>query len=218
MGAARPFSSSKTLSSPAFLTSCRRPAGRQVNSVTCSAAASATKARLANTFPGSVLGFTVDQVVHDYGDVCQCVTALAVERQVPISTDEFRTLNRCIDNAIADAVASFAAEHLRLTDIARQALTAIRTGNIGIGGATGTLLAHALDELRSLTERTLPDPLRAVRCQHGDSALVEDFVGGEAPDDGGESHAAVGDGHVDVGDARQRTHDGELVLRDGPES
>ena len=25
-------------------------------------------------------GFTVDQVVHDYGDVCQCVTALAVER------------------------------------------------------------------------------------------------------------------------------------------
>jgi hypothetical protein len=39
-------------------------------------------------------GFSVDQVVHDYGDVCQCVTALAVEEDVPISTDEFRTLNR----------------------------------------------------------------------------------------------------------------------------
>src|ERR1700733_582973 len=52
-------------------------------------------------------GFTIDQVVHDYGDVCQCVTALAVEQQVLISTDEFRTLNRCLDNAIADAVASF---------------------------------------------------------------------------------------------------------------
>jgi hypothetical protein len=124
-------------------------------------------------------GFSVDQVVHDYGDVCQSVTALAVEQREPISADEFRTLNRCLDNAIADAVASFgsarqtsidrqaetlqqrlvvfAAEHRRLADIADQSLTAIRTGNIGISGATGTLLAHALDELRSLTERTLPE-------------------------------------------------------------
>src|SRR3984957_3731261 len=53
------------------------------------------------------LGFSVDQVVHDYGDICQSVTALAVEQNIPISTDEFRTLNRCLDNAIADAVASF---------------------------------------------------------------------------------------------------------------
>ena len=27
-------------------------------------------------------GFSVDQVVHDYGDVCQCVTALAVEQSL----------------------------------------------------------------------------------------------------------------------------------------
>jgi hypothetical protein len=125
------------------------------------------------------LGFTVDQVVHDYGDVCQSVTALAVEQQIPISTDEFRTLNRCLDNAIADAVASFgsarqtsidrqaetlqqrlvafAAEQRRLIDIATQSLAAIRTGNIGISGATGTLLAHALEELHSLADRTLPE-------------------------------------------------------------
>ena len=124
-------------------------------------------------------GFSIDQVVHDYGDVCQSVTALAVEQDVPISTDEFRTLNRCLDNAIADAVASFgsarqtsldrqaetlqqrlvtfAAEHRRLIDIAIQSLAAIKTGNIGISGATGTLLAHALDELHSLTDRTLPE-------------------------------------------------------------
>jgi hypothetical protein len=124
-------------------------------------------------------GFSVDQVVHDYGDVCQSVTGLAVEQEVPISTDEFRTLNRCLDNAIADAVASFgsarqtsmdrqaetlqqrlvvfAAEHRRLIDIAIQSLTAVKTGNIGINGATGTLLAHALEELRSLTDRTLPE-------------------------------------------------------------
>src|ERR1700691_3030859 len=124
-------------------------------------------------------GFSVDQVVHDYGDVCQSVTALAVEQEILISTDEFRTLNRCLDNAIADAVASFgsarqtsidrqaetlqqrlvafAAEHRRLIDIAIQSLAAIKTGNIGISGATGTLLAHALDELSSLTDRTLPE-------------------------------------------------------------
>ncbi|MGA2366605.1 MAG: hypothetical protein ABSG12_14055 [Steroidobacteraceae bacterium] len=125
------------------------------------------------------LGFSVDQVVHDYGDVCQSVTALAVEQNEPISTDEFRTLNRCLDNAIADAVASFgsgrqksidheavtlqqrliafAAEHRQLTDIALKALTAIQTGNIGINGATGTLLAHTLEELSSLTDRSLPE-------------------------------------------------------------
>jgi hypothetical protein len=128
-------------------------------------------------------GFSVDQVVHDYGDVCQCVTALAIEEDFAISADEFRTLNRCLDNAIADAVASFgsaqkrsidhqtetlqqrlvifAAEHLRLIDIAAQSLTALKTGNIGIAGATGTLLAHTLDELRSLPDRTLPQILLA---------------------------------------------------------
>ena len=53
------------------------------------------------------LGFTVDQVVHDYGDLCQAITDLAVERDAPFAVDEFRTLNRCLDNAIADAVTAF---------------------------------------------------------------------------------------------------------------
>jgi hypothetical protein len=125
------------------------------------------------------LGFSVDQVVHDYGDICQSVTALAVEQNIPISTDEFRTLNRCLDNAIADAVtaygsarqssmesqaetmqqrvAVFAVEHRRLVDIAIHSYAAIKTGNIGVTGATGTLLIHALSELSSLVERTLPE-------------------------------------------------------------
>ena len=127
-------------------------------------------------------GFRVDQVVHDYGDVCQCVTALAVEQNTAISTDEFRTLNRCLDNAIADAVASFGAarqtaadrqadtwqerlnayavEQRRLVDIAIRSFTAIKTGNIGTTGATGTLLDHALEELRGLADRVLPEILR----------------------------------------------------------
>jgi hypothetical protein len=52
----------------------------------------------------------VDQVVHHYGDVCQAVTELAVRRGSSITTDEFRTLNRCLDEAIADAVTVFADE------------------------------------------------------------------------------------------------------------
>ena len=126
-------------------------------------------------------GFTVDQVVHDYGDVCQSVTALAVERATPISTDEFRTLNRCLDNAIADAVASFGAarqvsldrvtqtwqqriadfiaDHRRLTAIADQSFTAIKTGNIGPGGATGDLLTLTLKELEEITDQLQPPPV-----------------------------------------------------------
>jgi hypothetical protein len=46
-------------------------------------------------------GFSVSQVVHDYGDVCQAITELAVETNAPISTDDFRVLNRCLDEAIA---------------------------------------------------------------------------------------------------------------------
>jgi len=125
------------------------------------------------------LGYTVDQVVHDYGDVCQAVTELAGEEHAPISTDEFRTLNRCLDNAIADAVTSFgharqvllddqaetlqqrlhyyALEHRRLVDIALQSYAVIKTGRIGATGATGTLLFHTLEELRSLADRTLPE-------------------------------------------------------------
>ena len=53
------------------------------------------------------LGYSVDQVVHDYGDLCQAITDLAFERDAPFATSEFRTLNRCLDNAIADAVTEF---------------------------------------------------------------------------------------------------------------
>jgi hypothetical protein len=53
-------------------------------------------------------GFTIEQVVRDYGDVCQAVTKLAIETGVPISVGEFHTFNLCIDNAIAGAVTAYA--------------------------------------------------------------------------------------------------------------
>jgi len=125
------------------------------------------------------LGYTIDQVVHDYGDVCQAVTELAGEEDECITAVEFRTLNRCLDNAIADAVTSygharqvlnndhavtlehrlrsFSDEYQRLTDMALQAYAAIKTGTVGVTGSTGTLLLHTLEELRSLADRMLPE-------------------------------------------------------------
>ena len=125
------------------------------------------------------LGFTVDQVVHHYGDVCQAITELAVKKKSPINTDEFRTLNRCLDEAIADAVTAFgderetaildqavnlhtrlgalADEQRRLVDMCLQTLAAIQTGKLAAGGATGTALVKTLEELRELIDRTLPE-------------------------------------------------------------
>ena len=57
------------------------------------------------------LGFNISQVVHDYGDICQAITEIAVEEKLPITTEEFHTLNRCLDAAIAEAVT----EHARIT-------------------------------------------------------------------------------------------------------
>ena len=69
-------------------------------------------------------GFTLAQVVHGYGDVCQAVTELAIESESPISADEFKTLNRCLDEAIAQAVTEYARQ--RDLSVARQRNRAVR--------------------------------------------------------------------------------------------
>jgi signal transduction histidine kinase len=124
-------------------------------------------------------GFTVDQVVHDYGDLCQAIADLAFERSVPIEVDEFRTLNRCLDNGIADAVTEYAfqrnslesnsvkalnerlgflAHELRnLIHTATLAVMAIKAGNVGATGATGALLDRSLIGMRNLIDRSLAD-------------------------------------------------------------
>ena len=123
-------------------------------------------------------GFTVSQVVHDYGDVCQSITDLAMELNAPISTDDFRTLNRCLDDAIAGAVTEFGrgrnqsgiegeaargserlgflAHELRnLTNTALLAFEALKTGTVGVAGNTGAVLQRSLLATRGLIERSL---------------------------------------------------------------
>ena len=125
-------------------------------------------------------GFTVDQVVHDYGDLCQAITELALEHDAPVTTDEFRTLNRCLDNAIADAVTEFGrqrddqisdegtramgerlgalAHELRnLLSTAMLSVAAIKAGEVGLKGATGAVLDRSLIGLRNVIDRSLAD-------------------------------------------------------------
>jgi signal transduction histidine kinase len=105
-------------------------------------------------------GFTVAQVVHDYGDVCQAVTELAVELKEPITADEFHSFNRCLDDAMSQAVTGyqdlreevaasqeverlgfFAHELRNLLQTATISFEALKRGNIGINGATEVRLA-----------------------------------------------------------------------------
>lgn len=124
------------------------------------------------------VGFTVDQVVHDYGDLCQSVTEMVVEQGLTVTAAEFRTFNRCLDEAIADAVAEFgrqrdqftADEHTRtenertgvlahelrnLIGNAILAFAAIKKGRVGVTGATGAMLDRSLIGLRDLVDRAV---------------------------------------------------------------
>jgi hypothetical protein len=108
-------------------------------------------------------GFTVSQVVHDYGNVCQSVTDLAVEMGVPVSTDDFRTLNRCLDDAIGIAVTEYT-RHQQLTSqgqsnelrtLISTAITAferLQTGSVGITSTTGALVHRSLLDMRTCLE------------------------------------------------------------------
>lgn len=125
-------------------------------------------------------GFTLEQVVRDYGDVCQAITQLAEETGASIKIEEFRTLNLCLDNAIAGAVTEYAlqkatteaetsyqalnaklgplAHELRNhLQIATYAVKAIKAGNVGLSGTTGAMLDRSLKGMSNLIDRSLAE-------------------------------------------------------------
>lgn len=129
------------------------------------------------------LGFPVDQVVHAYGDLCQSITDLAVERDAPFSVDTFRTLNRCLDNAIADAVTAFAVQRDALVDgrkaaeeneklgylahelrnhlnVSLLSFAAIESGRLSISGSTGAMMKRSLQSVKGLIDQTLSEVRR----------------------------------------------------------
>lgn len=144
-------------------------------------------------------GFSVSQVVHDYGDVCQSITEMAVESSAPISTDDFRILNRCLDDAIAGAVTEYGREYNQsgidgesargserlgflvheLRNLIQTALVAfevLKTGNVGVAGSTGTVLHRSLVGTRDLIARSLTEVRLSQGVQHREQFPVAGFV------------------------------------------
>ena len=121
-------------------------------------------------------GLTIGQVVHAYGDLCQVITHLAVEENAPIGSEEFRTLNLCLDDAIAGAVTAYAGQREsvishqgteRLGELTHEmrnvlhtallSFASIKKGSVAPGGSTGAILELSLLRLNTLIHRSLAD-------------------------------------------------------------
>jgi signal transduction histidine kinase len=141
----------------------------------------------------------VSQVVHDYGDVCQTITDVAVETNAPISTEDFATLNLCLDDAIAGAVTMYQREsqqsrldeaaHLgnermgflvhelrNLVNTSIIAFEVLKTGNVGVVGSTGAVLNRSLVALRELVAGSI-DEVRLTRAvKNTKRILISAFI------------------------------------------
>lgn len=121
-------------------------------------------------------GLTIAQVVHDYGDVCQAITNLAVAKSARIFEGEFQLLNLCLDDAIAEAVTEYAQQSQRAIkseqterlgmlahELRNQLNTAmltfdmINSGRVAVAGSTALLHRKSLIALRDLVDRTLTE-------------------------------------------------------------
>ena len=156
-----------------------------------------TMAASAGLHGGALLriGLTVGQVVHDYGSICQSVTELADERDVAITADEFQTLNRCLDDAIAEAVTTYeeqrdrtvggagvahlgflAHEMRNLLSTSMLTFDALSRGSVGVHGSTGTLLGRSLRRMRVLIDRTLAEVRLEGGAQQRDRVSIPELI------------------------------------------
>jgi hypothetical protein len=144
-------------------------------------------------------GFTLSEVVHDYGDICQAITGLAVELDAPMRTDDFRLLNQCLDDAIAGAITQYGRERDRSIDdeaagaterlrtLARDlrssihtasvAFAVIKAGRVGGAGSTGTVLEQSLVGAFDLVDRLLAE-LPGARLLHSQITTLPGHVTG----------------------------------------
>ena len=136
-------------------------------------------------------GFTIAQVVHDYGGVCQTITALAVESAVPITASEFKIFNLCLDEAIAGAVTEYGRlrDHEgneRLGQLAHElgnflssaflAFEVLKSGSVGVGGSTATLLGSSLRGMRDVISRELAEVRLGAGIHKRETVAVRDLI------------------------------------------
>jgi len=140
-------------------------------------------------------GFSIAQVVHDYGDLCQAITELALDLRIPVATEDFHTMNRCLDNAIASAVTEYA----RLRDVdasgaevrrqgffahelrnhlstAMLAFQAVKSGRVGVTGSTIEVLERSLRGLRELIGRSVSEVRLASGTHQKERLRVAEFI------------------------------------------
>lgn len=120
------------------------------------------------------LGYTISQVVHLYGIVCQSVMETVTKMDFNIAGPEFRKFNMCFDDSIAAAVTEYEkskTDHSRreeseklgflvhelrnMVTSAHLSLQMIKKGVVGISGSTGGVLERSLNRMRELIDRTL---------------------------------------------------------------
>ena len=140
-------------------------------------------------------GYSVSQVVHHYGEVCQAITELAAEQQAPITTGEFHTLNGCLDTAIAEAVTehtrvsaeqSSSAELERLAEAAHEfrnllnsaslAFQVLKHTEVTINGSAGMVLGRSLLGLRGMIDSTLSQIRLTAQRQWRERIRVSEFI------------------------------------------
>lgn len=140
-------------------------------------------------------GFSVTQVVHDYGAICQVVTELAVEQRAPIRSEDFRTLNLCLDDAIAGAVDEYARQRERtirdegterlgvlahelrnLLNTALLAYDSVKTGAVALNGSTSLILGRSLLGLRNLVNQSLADVRLGAGMENIEPVVVREVL------------------------------------------
>jgi signal transduction histidine kinase len=140
-------------------------------------------------------GFTIAQVVHDYGGLCQAVTELATETNAPITADEFRTFNGCLDDAIAQAVTEYSRQREQsLTDAGRErlgglahelrnalssamiAFDILRGGSVGVGGSTAGVIDRSLRRLSTLIDSSLAEVRLSSGIRAPERVSMREFV------------------------------------------
>jgi hypothetical protein len=118
--------------------------------------------------------------------VCQSVTELAIERDARISADDFRALNRCLDDAIAGSVTEYSnlrqessdegvdSDGERIAVLARGVRVDLETASL----AFETMVSGAVG-LNDRTARLIAESL-ASAAKRNDSVLAEVDAANEA--------------------------------------
>lgn len=140
-------------------------------------------------------GHSISEVVHDYADVCQAITELAVERGATIRPEEFHTLGRCLDIAIAEAVSEYGrldqeaisrrdlqhrgqiAHELRnLVQTALLSFKVLEARMVGASGGSRGVLGRSLANIRDLADAIVSEVRLAAAARRHERVSLLAFV------------------------------------------